>query len=44
MSEHICPQCGSANTFGPNDQGEVICLDCQYVFDMDEEPENEEKS
>ena len=42
--EYICPRpgCGSPNTFGPNDENEVICFDCGYVFDMDERPGGEE--
>lgn len=32
----MCPQCGSANLFGPNENGEMVCLDCKFVFDQDE--------
>jgi len=35
-NEYHCPQCGGANTFGPDENGDVVCLDCGYVFDQDE--------
>jgi len=32
----MCPRCGSRNLVGPDEDGDMVCLDCGYAFDQDE--------
>lgn len=31
-----CPQCGWGELAGPDPNGDVTCIECGFVFDMDE--------
>lgn len=33
---NICPRCHRDNPIGPDENGDIVCLDCGWVFDQDE--------